>query len=99
MGCRLWGLTESDTTEVTAAAAAALVRAWALGCLDFNSCSSWARSLWRKGLVARLRAGSSQTRDRTGVLCIARWILNHCTTRETPILKFLCVFYTVGLTQ
>ena len=25
MGCRLWGRTESDTTEVTAAAAAALV--------------------------------------------------------------------------
>ena len=69
-------------------------RAWALGCLDFNSCSSWAQYLWRKGLVAQKHVGSSQTRDWTGVQCIARWILNCWTTRETPILKFLHVFYT-----
>ena len=33
--------------------------------------------------------GSSQARDRTRVLCIGRWILNHCATREVPF----CVFW------
>ena len=31
------------------------------------------------GLVALQHVGSSQTRDRTGILCIGRWILNHLT--------------------
>ena len=35
-------------------------------------------------LVSLKQVESSQTRDQTGVLCIARWILNHRTTRETP---------------
>ena len=34
------------------------------------------------GLVAPRHVGSSRTRDRTCVPCIARRILNHCTTRE-----------------
>ena len=34
------------------------------------------------GLVAPRRVGSSQTRARTRVPCIGRWILNQCTTRE-----------------
>ena len=36
------------------------------------------------GLVAPRHVGSSQTRDRTGVPCIARQIPNHWTTREAP---------------
>ena len=32
---------------------------------------------------------SSQTRDRTNVSCIARWILNHWTTRKVPELEIL----------
>ena len=32
--------------------------------------------------MAPQHVGSSQTREGTGVLCIARWILNHWTTRE-----------------
>ena len=39
-------------------------------------------------LVVPRHVGSSRTRDCTGVLCIAGWILNHWTTREA-----LCVFY------
>ena len=42
-------------------------------------------------LVAELspwEVGSFQTRDRTTVPCIARWILNHWTTREAPNLYF-----------
>ena len=31
---------------------------------------------------------SSPIRDQTHVSCTARWILNHCTTREVP-----CVYY------
>ena len=34
------------------------------------------------GLVAPRHVGSSQTRARTRVPCIDRWILNHCATRE-----------------
>ena len=32
--------------------------------------------------------GSSRTRARTCVLCIGRWILNHCATREVPPQNF-----------
>ena len=37
------------------------------------------------GLVVPQHAGSSQTRDGTSVLCIARQILNQWTFRETFI--------------
>ena len=36
------------------------------------------------GPVAPQHVGSSQTRARTRVPCIGRWILNHCATREAP---------------
>ena len=32
--------------------------------------------------------GSFQTRDQTHVPCIGRWILNHCATREAPVVYF-----------
>ena len=34
------------------------------------------------GFVAPWDVGSSQTRDRVSVPCIARWILNHWAARE-----------------
>ena len=63
--------------------------------VGFSSCGMWAQQLWlagsraqaqqlwRMGLVALRHVGSSLTRDRNRVPCIGRWILNHCTTRET----------------
>ena len=66
----------------------------ALGHLGFSSCGTraqqlWlkgstaqAQQLWRTGLVSLWHVGSSWTRDLTGVPCIGRWILKHCTTRE-----------------
>ena len=39
------------------------------------------------GLIALWHVGSSQTRAQTHVPCIGRWILNHCATRETPIIS------------
>ena len=44
------------------------------------------------GLVALWHMGSSWTRDGTRVPCIARWILNHWTTREAVgnVLIALC---------
>ena len=60
----------------------------------FSSCSTgaqqlWlassrapAQQLWRTGLAAPRDVGSSQTRARTHIPCIGRWILNHCATRE-----------------
>ena len=50
----------------------------------FSSCGAQAQQLWRTGLVAPRHVGSSQTRARTHVPCIGRWILNHCATREAP---------------
>ena len=44
-------------------------REWTLGSL--------ASAFVAKGLVAPWYGGSSSTRDRTGVLCIGREILNH----------------------
>ena len=44
-----------------------------------------AQQLWLSGPVALRHVGSSQTRARTRVLCISRQILNHCATREAPI--------------
>ena len=38
--------------------------------------------------VAPRHVGSSQTRARTRVPCIGRQILNHCATREAPLLLF-----------
>ena len=37
------------------------------------------------GLVSPWLVGSSWTRGRTDVPFIARWILNHWTTREVPL--------------
>ena len=53
--------------------------------VGFSSCGVWAQQLWRTGLVAPWHMGSSQTRDRTRVPCVGRWILNHCATREVPL--------------
>ena len=49
-----------------------------------------AQQLWHTGLVAPRHVGSSQTRDRAHVPCIGRQILNQCTTREAPIIIFIC---------
>ena len=41
------------------------------------------------GLVAPRHVESSQTRARTRVPCIGRWILNHCATREIPAMLLI----------
>ena len=41
-----------------------------------------------RGPVAPRHVGSSQTRARTRVPCIGRQTLNHCATREAPLLGF-----------
>ena len=41
------------------------------------------------GLVAPQHVGSSWTRDGTHILCIARPILHHWTTREAPTSGFI----------
>ena len=48
-----------------------------------------AQQLWHTGLVAPWHVGSSQTRARTRVPCIGRQILNHCATREVPLIVIL----------
>ena len=45
----------------------------------------WASVVVAHGVVAPWLVGSSQTRDWTPVPCIGRWLLNHWTTSEVPI--------------
>ena len=47
-----------------------------------SSCSMW--SLEHMGFSCSMWDLNSPTRDQTRVPCIARWILNHWTTREVP---------------
>ena len=50
------------------------------------------------GLVALWHVGSSQTKDRTCVLCIDSCILNHWTTREVPtclLIDRACLFVSL----
>ena len=63
-----------------------LLLLWSTGSrrVGFSSCGTWAQQLWLAGLVAPKHMGSSWTRARTHVLCIGRWILNHCAIREVP---------------
>ena len=63
-------------------------------CGGFSCCG--ARALGTKAsvvvalsLVTPWHVGSSWTRDRTHVPCIGRWIINHCATREVPMLIML----------
>ena len=44
---------------------------------------------WLTGPAAPRHVGSSWTGARTRVPCIGRWTLNHCTTREAPLLIIL----------
>ena len=62
-------------------------RAQALGMQASEAVGSraWAQQLWLTGLVALRQVESSQTRDRTCVPCIGRWILIHCTTQGRPL--------------
>ena len=62
--------------------AASPVAVWALGCTRFIRGALWAPQLWAEGLAATWHVGSSQTRDRTHVPCIGRWMLNRWSTRE-----------------
>ena len=65
--------------------------------VGFSSCGSRAleRRLSSCGARAPRHVGSSRTRARTRVPCIARRILNHCTTREAlfaDIVNFSTLF-------
>ena len=51
------------------------------------------------GLVAPPHVGSSQTRARTRVPCIGRWILNHCATREVTRPVFLIQHCAASFTR
>ena len=74
------------------------------GCEGFSSCNTWAQQLrllgsraqaqqlWRMGLAALWHVGSSPTKDRTQVPYIARWTLNHWTTKEAPQMQYLKCF-------
>ena len=59
-----------------------------LSCCGAQAPDTQAQQLWLTGLVAPWHVGSSQTRARTRIPCIGRQILNHCATREAPLLSY-----------
>ena len=54
----------------------------------FSCCGAWALGYTGSAVVVHGHVGSSQIGDQTNVLCIARWLLNHWTTREVPTKDF-----------
>ena len=64
-------------------------RVWVSGLqqLRLPGAGAGAQQLQHTSLVAPQHVGSSRTRDRTGVPCIARWTLNHWT-RKTQVSTF-----------
>ena len=80
-----------------------LLLLWSLGSAyaGLSSCSTWVQWLQlarllstasvvvTQGFSCSRPVGSSQTRGRTGVPCIARWILTNWTTREV-LMFFVC---------
>ena len=78
--------------------------AWALRCVGFSCCGVWAQQVWLMGSRAGAHQlqhmgsvapghgqhmRSSQTRDRTSVPYVVRWILNHWTFMEATYNCFL----------
>ena len=57
----------------------------AASCCGAQAPDAQAQQLWLTGPAAPRHVGSSQTRARTRVPCIGRWILSHCATREALI--------------
>ena len=90
-----WGL-------VSAAQGLSSCGLWALGCVGFSNAllglgshSSWALELGPSSAMHELSCAVTSgifsdfwSLDQTHVLCIGRWILNHCATREVLLLTF-----------
>ena len=55
-------------------------------CCGAQAPDAQAQQLWLTGLVAPRHVGSSRTRAWSRVPCIGRQILNHCATREAPVI-------------
>ena len=88
-----WGLRELDTTESThththmwwVSVVARGIFVASCGVFPGSTLQLWCTgSRARDSVVASMWDISSLTRDRTSVPCVARWILNHWTTREVP---------------
>ena len=77
--------------------AALVAVCWLLIVADFSCCGAWILECRLQsadsvvvvhGSVPPRRVKSPQTRDQTCLLCIARWILNHWSTRAAPVSTF-----------
>ena len=78
----------------------ACCRAGALRQSSFSNCGcgTWAQWLWCLSVLALWHMGSSWTRDRNDVPCIARWILTHGTnTQGSPDDIFYFPVYRVWI--
>ena len=84
--CCMWAFSSCGEFRLLIVVASLVEHGLHMAC-GLCSCSSWgsralAQQFWCRGLVVPQHVGPSRTRDLRGVPCIARWILNHWTTRE-----------------
>ena len=86
LSCCEQALLSSCGVQASHCSSFSFCRARTLGYERFGHCSTQAKESCCTGLSALRHVGSSQTRDRTYVPCIGRWILIHCFTREVPVL-------------
>ena len=84
LSCCEQALLSSCGVQASHCSSFSFCRARTLGYERFGHCSTQAKESCCTGLSALRHVGSSQTRDRTYVPCIGRWILNQWTTREAP---------------
>ena len=68
-----------------------------LSCCGAQAPDAQAQQLWLTGPVAPRHVGSSQIRARTRVPCIGRQTLNHCATREAPVIHYYWRFQFIQL--
>ena len=79
--CSEWGLLSSCGPQALITVASLVAEQ-----LQFTGSRAQAQLLRCTGLVALRQVGPSLTKDKTGVLCIMRWILNYWTTKEAPFM-------------
>ena len=86
-GCAGSSLLRTGFLQLRRAGAPLCCGAWSL-VVERSLSGLQARCLWYMGLDVPWRVESSWTRDQTHVPRVGRQILNHCTTREVPVVSF-----------
>ena len=83
--CCAWAFSSYSESGYSSLSCAGFAWQWLLLLLSMGSRVKL-QQLWLLAFIAPQHVGSSQTRDRTSVPSIARWILNNWNSKEAPSL-------------